>query len=215
LSGFQPDASHPDPGKIFVGQRMQELRIKALNGETPAANLSGGNQQKVVLPKWMNQRFKAILFDEPTRGVDVGAKAEIYQLIEQRAERGTAVVAISSELLEIVGLSDRFPISLGRRLRKSSRPDGTGTLLRKFPGTSCQAILIGSLPPSSRDSMRRRGGESTTADRLGQNLCEQNLPLGFKLTLMARLRDRGRHCPVHLCSHACKRFVGTTEEGAA
>jgi ABC-type sugar transport system ATPase subunit len=143
LSGFQPDASHPDPGKIFVGQRMQELRIKALNGETPAANLSGGNQQKVVLPKWMNQRFKAILFDEPTRGVDVGAKAEIYQLIEQRAERGTAVVVISSELLEIVGLSDRFPISLGRRLRKSSRPDGTGTYCGSFQALRARLLSLG------------------------------------------------------------------------
>ena len=73
----------------------------------PAGSLSGGNQQKVVLAKWLSERFKVILFDEPTRGVDVGAKAEIYQLIEQLAKRGVAVVVISSELLEIIGLSDR------------------------------------------------------------------------------------------------------------
>jgi ribose transport system ATP-binding protein len=93
--------------RSFVDQRIKELRIRTPNGETAAGSLSGGNQQKVVLAKWMSERFKVILFDEPTRGVDVGAKAEIYQLIEQLAERGVALVIISSELLEIIGLSDR------------------------------------------------------------------------------------------------------------
>jgi ribose transport system ATP-binding protein len=93
--------------RSFVDQRIKELRIRTPNGETTAGSLSGGNQQKVVLAKWMSERFKVILFDEPTRGVDVGAKAEIYQLIEQLAERGVALVIISSELLEIIGLSDR------------------------------------------------------------------------------------------------------------
>jgi ribose transport system ATP-binding protein len=93
--------------RSFVNQRIKDLGIKTPDGETPAASLSGGNQQKVVLAKWLSERFKVILFDEPTRGVDVGAKAEIYHLIEQLAERGVAVVVISSELLEIIGLSDR------------------------------------------------------------------------------------------------------------
>jgi ribose transport system ATP-binding protein len=93
--------------RSFVNQRIKDLGIKTPNGEMPAGSLSGGNQQKVVLAKWLSERFKVILFDEPTRGVDVGAKAEIYQLIEQLAERGVAVVVISSELLEIIGLSDR------------------------------------------------------------------------------------------------------------
>jgi ribose transport system ATP-binding protein len=93
--------------RVFVDQRIREMRIRTPNGETTAVSLSGGNQQKVVLAKWMSQRFKVILFDEPTRGVDVGAKAEIYQLVEQLAERGVALVIISSELLEIIGLSDR------------------------------------------------------------------------------------------------------------
>jgi ribose transport system ATP-binding protein len=93
--------------RSFVEQRIKELRIRTPNGELAAGSLSGGNQQKVVLAKWMSERFKVILFDEPTRGVDVGAKAEIYQLIDQLAERGVALVIISSELLEIIGLSDR------------------------------------------------------------------------------------------------------------
>ena len=93
--------------RTFVDQRIRELRIRTPTGEAPTVSLSGGNQQKVVLAKWMSERFKVILFDEPTRGVDVGAKAEIYQLIEQLAERGVALAIISSELLEIIGLSDR------------------------------------------------------------------------------------------------------------
>jgi ribose transport system ATP-binding protein len=93
--------------RSFVDQRIRDLRIRTPNGETPAGSLSGGNQQKVVLAKWMSERFKVILFDEPTRGVDVGAKAEIYQLIDQLAQSGVALVIISSELLEIIGLSDR------------------------------------------------------------------------------------------------------------
>jgi len=93
--------------RSFVNQRIKDLGIKTPNGEMPVGSLSGGNQQKVVLAKWLSERFKVILFDEPTRGVDVGAKAEIYHLIEQLAERGVAVVVISSELLEIIGLSDR------------------------------------------------------------------------------------------------------------
>ena len=93
--------------RTFVDERIRELRIRTPTGEAPAVSLSGGNQQKVVLAKWMSQRFKVILFDEPTRGVDVGAKAEIYQLIAQLAERGVALAIISSELLEIIGLSDR------------------------------------------------------------------------------------------------------------
>ena len=64
--------------------------------ESPAANLSGGNQQKVVLAKWLSRNPALILFDEPTRGIDVGAKAEIYQLMRKLAEQGVAIVMISS-----------------------------------------------------------------------------------------------------------------------
>jgi ribose transport system ATP-binding protein len=76
--------------------------------EELAKNLSGGNQQKVVLAKWLQANSDIILFDEPTRGIDVGAKHEIYQLINGLAKSGKAILMISSELPEILGMSDRI-----------------------------------------------------------------------------------------------------------
>ncbi len=87
-----------------------DLRIKAGSLETPVAHLSGGNQQKVVLGKWLSLNPRAILFDEPTKGIDVGAKAEIYQLMRQLARRGTAIMMISSDMEEILGNSDRVAV---------------------------------------------------------------------------------------------------------
>ena len=71
-------------------------------------NLSGGNQQKVVLAKWLAKNADIIIFDEPTKGIDVGAKYEIYLLINELASRGKAIIMISSELPEILGMSDRI-----------------------------------------------------------------------------------------------------------
>ena len=71
-------------------------------------SLSGGNQQKVVLAKWLLAKPKILLLDEPTRGIDVGAKAEIYQLINDLAKQGIAIIVISSELPEIIGIADRI-----------------------------------------------------------------------------------------------------------
>jgi len=87
-----------------------DLRIKTPSVETTAANLSGGNQQKVVVAKWVSLEPKAILFDEPTRGVDVGAKAEIYQLMRRLAREGAAVVMVSSDMEEILGVTDRVAV---------------------------------------------------------------------------------------------------------
>jgi ribose transport system ATP-binding protein len=84
------------------------LRIKVPHDEELAGNLSGGNQQKVVLAKWLEADSDVILFDEPTRGIDVGAKHEIYLLINRLAAAGKAVLMISSELPEILGMSDRI-----------------------------------------------------------------------------------------------------------
>jgi ribose transport system ATP-binding protein len=86
------------------------LTVKAASIETRVATLSGGNQQKVVLGKWMALRPQVIVFDEPTQGVDVGAKTEIHQLIRRLAEAGAAVMMISSDLEEIVAASDRVAV---------------------------------------------------------------------------------------------------------
>jgi ribose transport system ATP-binding protein len=73
-------------------------------------SLSGGNQQKVVLAKWLSMRPKVVIFDEPTRGVDVGAKSEIYALMRGLAESGVAILMISSDMEEVIGVSDRIAV---------------------------------------------------------------------------------------------------------
>ena len=95
--------------------------VKAINIKTPtpemrAANLSGGNQQKVVLAKWLTFRPRVLIFDEPTRGIDVGAKAEIYELIRNLAAKGVSVIVISSEMEEVLGISDRIAVMHEGRL---------------------------------------------------------------------------------------------------
>ncbi len=86
------------------------LRIKAPDASVHALTLSGGNQQKVVLGRWLSLRPRAIVFDEPTRGVDVGAKGEIYALMRGLADRGVAVLMISSDMEEVIGVSDRVAV---------------------------------------------------------------------------------------------------------
>ncbi len=94
----------------------EELRIKTPSVEAVASSLSGGNQQKVVLAKWLSLNPRVILFDEPTRGVDVGAKAEIYQLMRRLAASGVAILMISSDMEEVLGNSDRVAVMHEGRL---------------------------------------------------------------------------------------------------
>jgi ribose transport system ATP-binding protein len=91
-------------------QACKSINIKTPTPEMKAANLSGGNQQKVVLAKWLSFSPKVLIFDEPTRGIDVGAKAEIYTLIRNLAREGVAVMVISSEMEEVLGISDRIAV---------------------------------------------------------------------------------------------------------
>jgi D-xylose transport system ATP-binding protein len=93
-----------------LGERIrQDLDIKTPSLDTPVPNLSGGNQQKIVIGKWLARSAPEVLFlDEPTRGIDVGAKHEIYNIINSLAKSGIAVVIVSSELPEVVGLCDRI-----------------------------------------------------------------------------------------------------------
>lgn len=86
---------------------VKDVLIKTPSIEQAVQNLSGGNQQKVVLAKWLFTKSKVLIFDEPTRGIDVGAKTEIYQLMNRLAAQGVAIIMISSELPEVLGMSDR------------------------------------------------------------------------------------------------------------
>ena len=91
-------------------EMSSKLRVKTPSVEALVSQLSGGNQQKVVLAKWLLRKLKVIIFDEPTRGIDIGAKSEIYELINQLAADGAAVIVISSELEEILRISDRVAV---------------------------------------------------------------------------------------------------------
>ncbi|PSJ39265.1 ribonucleotide-diphosphate reductase subunit alpha [Zobellella taiwanensis] len=101
--------NHRDEG-VVVDELMRKVRVKAPDHETPVRNLSGGNQQKVVIARWLNHECKVLIFDEPTRGIDVGAKAEIYRLMRALTGVGISIIMISSELPEIVGVSDRVAV---------------------------------------------------------------------------------------------------------
>ncbi len=86
----------------------EKMRVKTPSLETKIANLSGGNQQKVILAKWLLCNPEVLILDEPTRGIDVGAKSEIYQLMEEFAEEGKGILMVSSELPELIGMCDRI-----------------------------------------------------------------------------------------------------------
>lgn len=103
-------------GNGFINHRKEKAEVKSLlaqiatkygSTEDNADSLSGGNQQKVALAKWLAIDMKLIILDEPTRGVDVGAKTEIYRIINELAERGIGVIIISSEMEELIGTCDR------------------------------------------------------------------------------------------------------------
>jgi ABC-type sugar transport system ATPase subunit len=110
----------------LVQEQIESLDIKTPGLEQQVGFLSGGNQQKVVLAKWLCTGPKLIIMDEPTRGIDVGTKAEIYQLMRELARKGTGIIMISSELQEIIGMSDRILVmSRGRIAGELSREEAT------------------------------------------------------------------------------------------
>ena len=100
----------------IVSGLVGKLRVKTPSLSQEVGKLSGGNQQKVVLARWLAREPRLLILDEPTRGIDVGAKAEIYQLVRQLAADGMGVIFISSELLEVLGVSDRIIVMQGGRI---------------------------------------------------------------------------------------------------
>jgi ABC-type sugar transport system ATPase subunit len=109
-----------------AGSYFARLRIRAPSLATLASTLSGGNQQKLVMAKWLAARCRILLVDEPTRGVDVGAKAEIHALLSDLARAGSAILLVSSELPEVLNLSDRtLVMRAGRLVGEVARADAT------------------------------------------------------------------------------------------
>jgi L-arabinose transport system ATP-binding protein len=93
--------------RSLVAEQTRRMRVRTPSMEQEVRKLSGGNQQKIVLARWLAMRPEVLILDEPTRGVDVGAKAEIYTIIDELAAGGMAILVISSELPEVLGLADR------------------------------------------------------------------------------------------------------------
>ncbi|WLS80412.1 sugar ABC transporter ATP-binding protein [Erwinia pyri] len=114
-SGKGGFVSHVQMAKDCMDQ-IRRLNIKTPTMDQIINNLSGGNQQKVLIARWLLAQPKVLILDEPTRGIDVGAKAEIYRLISELANRGVAIIMVSSELPEILGMSDRVMVMHGGRI---------------------------------------------------------------------------------------------------
>ena len=107
----------------LVEKAINELNVKLASPEINAESLSGGNQQKVVIGKWLARNSRVVIFDEPTRGVDVGAKVEIYNLMNQLKKQGVGVLFVSSELPEVMGISDRIIVMCDGRITGELSPD--------------------------------------------------------------------------------------------
>src|SRR5215218_1280657 len=121
---------------------FERLRVRATQ-ESVTAALSGGNQQKIVMAKWLAAQCDVLILDEPTRGVDVGAKAEIHAWVDRLAAEGAAVLLISSELPELINLSSRILVlRAGRVVGEVRREDATqDTLLRLMTGLAPAAAV--------------------------------------------------------------------------
>src|SRR5262249_33436614 len=131
-AGFISDASE----RQLARESLESLRVRTPSLDTVAAALSGGNQQKIVLAKWLAAHCEILILDEPTRGIDVGAKAQIHALVAGLAARGAAILLISSELPEILHLSSRILVlRRGRLVGELPRAEANqDVLLRMMAG---------------------------------------------------------------------------------
>jgi ABC-type sugar transport system ATPase subunit len=151
LSG--PVITHPDAETAAGERSMKDLRIKARSVFSVVGTLSGGNQQKVVLAKWLLTDPKVLFLDEPTRGIDVGAKQEIYQQIVRLAVEGLAIVLVSSELPEVLGLSDRvLVLHEGRLTGEFRRDQATAEAVMAAATSSAGFQPAGARASSSRET---------------------------------------------------------------
>ena len=124
-----------DAERALAQKYIRDLAVKTPSGELPGGALSGGNQQKVALARWLATEPKVLILDEPTQGVDVGAKAEIHKIIRRLAAEGLAVIMISSDLPEILGMSDRIGVMRG----------GTLTAILDGPSADAHSVMAAAL----------------------------------------------------------------------
>ncbi|MCB9768255.1 MAG: ATP-binding cassette domain-containing protein [Candidatus Omnitrophica bacterium] len=145
--------------KASTQRVMDQTRVKAQSPETPISNLSGGNQQKVVLGRWLETEPEVLILDEPTRGVDVGAKAEIHKLIGELSEKGKAVIMISSDLPEVMAMSDRIAVFCEGRITGEFNPQESSAeevAVAAFPSAETETEKLEAAPASKWDLSRFR-----------------------------------------------------------
>ena len=132
--------------------------------------LSGGNQQKVMFGKWLNTRPKVFLLDEPTRGIDVGAKAEVHAMVRELAEEGMAILCISSDLPEVLAMSDRVLVMReGRQMGVLARGEATQEVVMSLAtgNAAGTAAADGGLAATAADPRRTTAGTEGDAGRMG------------------------------------------------
>ncbi len=130
---FRRGILHKGKERAVADEYMGRLRIKAYSRSVVVSSLSGGNQQKVVLAKWLLADPDVIILDEPTRGIDVGAKRDIYLFIGELARQGKAVILVSSEIPELMGLADRILVMAGGRITgELQRPEFSQEQIMRF-----------------------------------------------------------------------------------
>lgn len=117
----------------LVDKMIKDLRIKTPNAKFIVVNMSGGNQQKVILARWLSIGTKIFILDEPTRGIDVGSKSEIYQIMDDLTKQGVGVIMISSELPEVLGMSDRIMVMRqGTIVKELTRAEASEEAIMKY-----------------------------------------------------------------------------------
>jgi rhamnose transport system ATP-binding protein len=139
FGGFIDRASE----RRLAGDGVKRFAVKASSLEQVAGKLSGGNQQKIVLGKWLANQPKLLILDEPTRGIDVGAKAEIHRLMGELAAQGLAILMISSELPEVLGMSDRVLV-----MRE-------GHIVAEFPREEATQEVVGAAMMGNHESVEK------------------------------------------------------------
>jgi D-xylose transport system ATP-binding protein len=149
--------------RALARRNVKELRVKTPSVDVIIDNLSGGNQQKVVIAKWLNTRPKVLILDEPTRGIDVGAKVEIYKLMNKLVEDGVTVIMVSSELPEVMGMSDRILVmSEGRKVAELERGQATKERIMEYATQGAQASLLQTSRGAGASSQQTPGSSDSS-----------------------------------------------------
>jgi D-xylose transport system ATP-binding protein len=150
--------------RALARENVEELRVKTPGLDVLIDTLSGGNQQKVVIAKWLNTRPEVLILDEPTRGIDIGAKVEIYKLMNRLVGSGVTVIMVSSELPEVMGMSDRILVMCeGRKVAELDRAQATKENIMHYATQGAGAARPAQAPESRPSGPSRQSGAAGEA----------------------------------------------------